>query len=374
MNPTSSRGPLAAGPPESPLLPEHRAAGATLTSFAGWTMPLRYGSDLAEHRAVREAGGLFDLSHMAQLEVAGPGAAAALDRSVVSVVSGLSTGRARYTMLTAADGGILDDLIVYRLSDEEFLVIANAANRLTVLDALAARSEGLEAVVVDRTPHRALIALQGPVAAGVLGALASVDLGTLRYYAIAVGAVAGTPALVARTGYTGEDGFELSVPASAAVAVWRALRDAGAQAGVVPCGLASRDTLRLEAGMPLYGHELTADITPYDAGLGRVVDLGHEFVGRDALAVRSALPGGQTLVGLMGSGRRAARAGHAVLLDEVQIGTVTSGALSPTLGHPVALAHVTGAAAEPGTEVLVDVRGARQPMRVVPLPFYRRSR
>jgi aminomethyltransferase len=311
---------------------------------------------------------------MGQLEVAGPGAGAALDGSLVSVVSGLGVGRARYTMITAVDGGILDDLIVYRLAAEEYLVIANAANRGVVLDALTLRSDGLEAGVIDRTPHRALVALQGPVAAAVLATLSDVDLNALRYYAIAVGAVAGVPALVARTGYTGEDGFELSVPGAAAIHVWRALLEAGAPQGVVPCGLASRDTLRLEAGMPLYGHELTAATTPYDAGLGRVVDLGHDFVGRDALAVRAAQPGGQTLVGLRGSGRRAARAGCAVVLGEATVGTVTSGALSPTLGYPVALAHVTEAAAEPGVEVLVDVRGVRQPMQAVPLPFYRRSR
>jgi aminomethyltransferase len=371
--PTASAAPSAAAAPESPLLPEHRAEGATLTSFAGWTMPLRFGSDLGEHRAVREAVGIFDLSHMAQLDVSGPGAAAALDRALVSVVSQLPVGRARYTMLTDARGGVLDDLVVYRTGESEFLVVANAANRLVVIDELTRRARGERAQVVDRTSHRALIALQGPRAERVLTGLVDTDLVALRYYAITTARVADVPALVARTGYTGEDGFELSVPASSAREVWRGLRAAGAASGLVPCGLASRDTLRLEAGMPLYGQELTADLTPYDAGLGRVVDLEHEFVGRAALTERARQDGGRALVGLRGTGRRAARTGCAVLRDGVPVGTVTSGALSPTLGHPIAIASV----AEPlaaGTRVEVDVRGVRQGMEVVPRPFYRRPR
>lgn len=371
--PTASVGPLAAAPAESPLLAEHRAEGAVLTSFAGWTMPLRFGSELAEHRAVRETGGLYDLSHMAQVEVAGPAAGAALDRAFVSVVSTLAPGRARYTMLTNAAGGVLDDLVVYRTGAEDFLVVANAANRLVVVDELATRGRGERAEVVDRTSHRALVALQGPVAGQVLGELTDVDLGVLPYYGIASGRVAGAPALVARTGYTGEDGFELSLPAWTAREVWRALRAAGRRAGVVACGLASRDTLRLEAGMALYGHELSVDVTPYDAGLGRVVHLEHDFVGRAALAERAARPGGRALVGLRGSGRRAARAGDVVLSGDRAVGVVTSGALSPTLGHPIAMARLE-AELPAGTDVVVDVRGSRQEMSVVPLPFYRRPR
>ena len=374
MNPTATGVPPLTETPQSPLLAEHRATGATMTEFAGWSMPLRFASELAEHRAVRTAGGLFDLSHMAQLEVAGPAAAASLDRSLVGVVSGLAVGRARYTVLAAPSGGILDDVIVYRLAPSEFLVIANAVNRLVVTDALAARAADTGVAVVDRTAHRALIAIQGPVAAPVLEAISDVDVGALRYFGIALGTVAGAPVLVARTGYTGEDGFELSLPADSAVRVWRAILEAGAPLGVVPCGLASRDTLRLEAGMPLYGRELTRETTPYDVGLGRLVDLDHEFVGRQALADRAARGGGQTLVGLRGEGRRAARAGGAVLLGDRRVGTVSSGALSPTLGRPIALAHAHASVAAPGTKLSVDVRGARQTMEVVPLPFYRRPR
>ncbi|TDE88947.1 glycine cleavage system aminomethyltransferase GcvT [Occultella glacieicola] len=347
-----------------------------MTDFAGWQMPLRFAGDLAEHAAVRERAGLFDLSHMAQLEVSGPESAVALDSALVSAASRLKVGRARYTMITAADGGILDDLIVYRLDEEEFLVIANAANRITVLDELAVRSQGRRVAVVDRTPHRALIAIQGPAAAGILTPLVDVDLGELKYYASVAASFDRTvPTLVARTGYTGEDGFELAVPATAATDVWARLLGAGAEAGIQPCGLASRDSLRLEAGMPLYGQELTAALTPYEVGLGRVVHLDHDFVGRDALAERAEHPTGARLIGLRGEGRRAARAGSEVRTGGATIGTVTSGVLSPTLGYPVAMALVTPAAEEDvavGATLDVDVRGKVQEMTVVELPFYRR--
>ncbi|UNX53398.1 glycine cleavage system aminomethyltransferase GcvT [Georgenia sp. TF02-10] len=363
-------------PATTALHAEHVALGATMTTFAGWSMPLRYTSDLAEHAAVRERAGLFDLSHMGQIEVSGPGAAAALDRALVTVSSTLPVGRARYSLLTDADGGILDDLIVYRLAEAEFLIVANAANRLRVLDEVTGRAtaDGARAGVhvADRTEARALIALQGPAAPGVLAALTDADVPALRYYRVTTATVAGTPVLLARTGYTGEVGYELSVPASSAVGLWRALLEAGRAAGVQPCGLAARDTLRLEAGMPLYGHELTTATTPYDVGLGRLVDLDHDFVGRDALARRAEEPARTALVGLAGTGRRAARAGAILHDGDAQVGTVTSGVLSPTLAHPVALAHVDPAAAAVGTVLAADVRGTRQPMTVVDLPFYRR--
>jgi aminomethyltransferase len=375
MTPAASVWPLPASPPQSPLLDEHLATGATLTSFAGWTMPLRFGSELAEHRAVRESVGLFDLSHMAQLEVAGPGAAELLDFSLVSAISPLAVGRARYTMMTSDAGGVLDDLVVYRIGHEEFLVVANAANREVVLGELERRrSTQAAATVIDGTPHRALIAVQGPASAAVVAPLVpELAPADLRYYGIARASVAGVPALVARTGYTGEDGFELSVPADAAATVWNALAEEGASVGLLRCGLASRDTLRLEAGMALYGRELTPEVTPYDVGLGRLVHLDRDFVGRSALA-RRAETGGRSLVGLRGTGRRAARSGSPVVLDARQIGTVTSGALSPTLGYPIAMALVVGSPLDPGSAVVVDVRGTPQPMEVVTLPFYRRPR
>lgn len=357
----------------SPLHDVHVAAGASMTDFAGWSMPLRFAGDLAEHRAVRERAGLFDLSHMAQLEVSGPDAGVALDGALVSAVSRLVDGRARYTMLVAEDGGILDDLIVYRHSARDYLVIANAANRTIVLDQLALRSRDLSADVVDRTPHWALIAIQGPRAAEILAPLVEADLTGLRYYASLTSAVGGVPTLVARTGYTGEDGFELAVPAEAAAGIWAQLLHAGSDHGVQACGLASRDTLRLEAGMPLYGHELTARTTPYEVGLGRVVHLDHEFVGHGALGVRADRPTGERLIGLQGTGRRAARSGNRVLGAGADVGEVTSGVLSPTLGHPIAMA-LTSSSTEPGDTLDVDVRGTLHQMTVTKLPFYRRQK
>lgn len=356
----------------TPLHAEHLAAGAAMTDFAGWQMPLRYTSDRAEHQAVRGRAGLFDLSHMAQIEVHGPQADLALDAALVSEVSRLRTGRARYTMLVTSEGGILDDLIVYRLADDEFLVIANAANRATVVDQLTVRSASFQVGIVDRTTSRALIALQGPRAAEVLATQTAADLDALRYYSATPTEVAGVPVLLARTGYTGEDGFELSSAAVSATELWQALLEAGEDAEVVRCGLASRDSLRLEAGMPLYGQELTDQLSPYDVGMGRLVHLDHEFVGHEALAARAEQPPRHHLVGLQGEGRRAARAGYAVFLAGEQVGEITSGILSPTLGHPIALARVDRELSA-DTDVTVDVRGTPTPMTVTKPPFYRRQ-
>nr|WP_276513183.1 glycine cleavage system aminomethyltransferase GcvT [Cellulomonas hominis] len=374
----------------SPLHAEHEALGATMTPFAGWLMPLRYAGDLAEHQAVRAAAGLFDLSHMGELHVDGPGAGAGLDRALVGNISGLAVGRARYTMIVQEDGGILDDLIVYRLADASFLVVANASNVAVVRDALAVRLADADASLTDRSLETALVAVQGPRAAGIVTGLVA-DPGEaaavrdVRYYAAVPATVAGVEALVARTGYTGEDGFELFVPADAAPGLWRALLAAGEPLGLVPAGLSARDSLRLEAGMPLYGNELDRTTTPHDAGLGRVVRLDKAgadgeplpFVGRDALAARAHATPSRVLVGLVGLGRRAARHGYEVLTsaepDAATVGRVTSGAPSPTLGTPIAMAYVTPEVSAPGTELAVDVRGRREPVRVVELPFYRRS-
>ncbi|MDT0322089.1 glycine cleavage system aminomethyltransferase GcvT [Streptomyces sp. DSM 44918] len=365
----------------TPLDATHTALGAVMTDFAGWRMPLRYGSERAEHQAVRTAAGLFDLSHMGEITVTGPAAGALLDHALVGEPSALAVGRARYTMICDERGGILDDLIVYRLGAEEFLVVANAANTDPVLTALTERRAGFDATVRDDRERYALIAVQGPASPAVLGRLTDADLASLRYYAGLPGTVAGRPAMIARTGYTGEDGFELFCAPEDAETLWRALTDAGAADGLVPCGLACRDTLRLEAGMPLYGHELTTDTTPFDAGLGRVVKLGKPggFVGREALAAaaeRAERQPPRVLVGLVARGRRVPRAGYPVVAaDGTVIGEVTSGAPSPTLGRPIAMAYVDAAHAAPGTEgVAVDVRGTHEPCDVVALPFYRRQK
>ncbi|GAA5050272.1 glycine cleavage system aminomethyltransferase GcvT [Streptomyces similanensis] len=358
----------------------HRSLGATMTDFAGWDMPLRYGSERDEHLAVRTRAGLFDLSHMGEIAVTGPDAAALLNFALVGNIASVGVGRARYTMICRADGGILDDLIVYRLAETEYLVVANASNAQVVLDALTERAAGFDAEVRDDRDAYALIAVQGPASPGILQSLTDADLDGLKYYAGLPGTVAGVSALIARTGYTGEDGFELFVDPADAEKLWQALTEAGAEAGLIPCGLSCRDTLRLEAGMPLYGHELTTSLTPFDAGLGRVVKFDKEgdFVGREALeraAERAAQNPPRTLVGLIAEGRRVPRAGYQVVAGGEVVGEVTSGAPSPTLGKPIAMAYVDAAHAAPGAEgVGVDIRGSHEPYEVVALPFYKRQK
>jgi aminomethyltransferase len=371
----------------------HRSLGATMTDFAGWDMPLRYGSERDEHLAVRTKAGLFDLSHMGEITVTGPQAAELLNYALVGDIASVGVGRARYTMICRADGGILDDLIVYRLAETTFLVVANASNAQVVLDALVERASGFDAEVRDDRDAYALIAVQGPESPGILKSLSPrvstsldpgdapiADLDGLKYYAGLPGTVAGVPALIARTGYTGEDGFELFVRPEHAVELWQALTKAGEGVGLVPCGLSCRDTLRLEAGMPLYGHELSTSLTPFDAGLGRVVKFEKEgdFVGREALreaAARSEQNPPRVLVGLVAEGRRVPRAGYAVVAGGEVIGEVTSGAPSPTLARPIAMAYVDAAHAAPGTAgVGVDIRGTHEPYEVVALPFYKRRK
>ncbi|MFF3833351.1 glycine cleavage system aminomethyltransferase GcvT [Streptomyces sp. NPDC002458] len=358
----------------------HRSLGATMTDFAGWDMPLRYASERDEHNAVRTRAGLFDLSHMGEITVTGPQAAAFLSYALVGNIATVGVGRARYTMIVAEDGGILDDLIVYRLADAEYMVVANAGNAQLVLDTLTARAGGFEAEVRDDRDAYALLAVQGPDSPAVLKSVTDADLDGLKYYAGLPGTVAGVPALIARTGYTGEDGFELFVDPAHAEQLWKALTEAGAPYGLIPCGLSCRDTLRLEAGMPLYGHELTTALTPFDAGLGRVVKFEKEgdFVGREALtaaAERAETAPPRKLVGLVAQGRRVPRAGYPVVAGGEVVGEVTSGAPSPTLGKPIAMAYVDAAHAAPGTEgVGVDIRGTHEPYEVVALPFYKRRK
>lgn len=362
----------------SPLHAVHEAAGAAFTDFAGWQMPVRYSSDLAEHHAVRTAGGLFDLSHMAEIVVLGPGAADALDHALAGRLSAIEEGQAKYSLLLGADGGILDDVVVYRTGSDRFLVVANAANHDVAVAELRDRAKGFDCVVEDETDDIALIAIQGPISADVLTELEGFDVPgatELKYYRAIAGRFRDHEVLVARTGYTGEDGFELYVAPDAAPLLWDALIETGGGSGLVPAGLAARDTLRLEAGMPLYGHELSTATWPEQAGLGRVVALSTkgDFVGR--AAVEAGPPAGaRVLVGLAAEGKRAGRAGYPVLHGDRVVGEVTSGALSPTLGHPVAMAYVDADVSAPGTELDLDVRGSRIPASVVPLPFYSRKK
>ncbi len=359
----------------TPLLDRHEALGARMVEFAGWQMPIQYRGILEEHRAVRSAAGLFDLSHMGELVVEGPEAGAGLASALVSDPPSLAVGRAQYSMICAPDGGILDDLIVYRLADDRFMVVANASNAGVVSDALAERFIKRRAVLDDQSLSTGLIAVQGPRSQEILGPLTALDLGAIRYYGTVEGEVAGIPAQVARTGYTGEDGFELFVDADRACDVWDALLAAGGPQGLVPVGLGARDTLRLEAGMPLYGNELDQIDEPVRGGSragreagqgGSTSSAGQRSSGSPVTASR------RRLVGLVLRERGIARHGYPVLDTSGRTGTVTSGTMSPTLGEPIAMAYVAPANAEPGTMLAVEIRGAAVAAEVVPLPFYKR--
>jgi glycine cleavage system T protein (aminomethyltransferase) len=340
-------------------------------------MPVQYSGILDEHRAVRERVGLFDLSHMGEVWVTGSGAATGLAVALVSDPARLAPGRAHYSMITAEDGGIIDDLIVYRVADERFLVVPNASNREEVASELRSRLAGHDAALDDASLRTSLVAVQGPRAAELLQPLTDVDLSTLRYYAIAEGHAAGEPVLIARTGYTGEDGFELFLDWEAALPVWDRLLQEGQKFGIVPAGLGARDTLRLEAGMPLYGNELDRTTNPFEAGLGRVVKLDKpgDFVGRAALEKVAAEGPSRQLVGLTVRGRGIARHGYQLMMpgEEDEAGVVTSGAPSPTLGVPIAMGYLPPDHAAVGTMVEVAIRAARVESEIVPLPFYKRA-
>ncbi|MCX6499700.1 MAG: glycine cleavage system aminomethyltransferase GcvT [Arthrobacter sp.] len=375
------------------LYEEHKQLGASFTDFGGWQMPLKYSSELAEHHAVRTSAGLFDLSHMGEVWVTGPDAAAFLDYALVGKISAMAVGKAKYSLICNEDGGIIDDLITYRRpagtdGTDTFLVVPNAGNAKVVAAALAERAKAFDVTVEDASAETSLIAVQGPKAQAILLRLvpaAQHELVTgLKYYAaVEVPFLVGGAShdlLLARTGYTGEDGFEIFVSNDDAAALWQALIAIADDGELTPAGLASRDSLRLEAGMPLYGNELSLDGDPFAAGLGPVVALSKEgdFVGRAALAAKKEAGAGTTtgrkLVGLKGLGRRAGRAHYPVLKDGAVVGEVTSGQPSPTLGYPVALAYVDVEFTEPGTALDIDLRGKAEPFEVVALPFYKRQK
>lgn len=374
----------------TPLHDVHARLGASFTDFGGWDMPLKYGSELAEHRAVREAAGIFDLSHMGEVRVTGADAGALLDYALVAKYSSMPVGKAKYGVLVDAAGGLVDDLITYRIADDEFLVVPNASNTPAVVEALTARAEEFRteivtdaaAEVADESADTALIAVQGPQSQAILEAAGAGggSLDELGYYAWQPLTLDGVEIMLARTGYTGEDGFELYLPNASAEAIWELLFSAAEKVDgeVLPCGLAARDSLRLEAGMPLYGNELSLEHSPLDAGLSRMVELNVK--NKEHLFAREALEGlltqqpARVLAGLTSQGRRAARQGATVLLDGEQIGEITSGQPSPTLGHPIALAYLDREHTEPGTAVSVDIRGKSYDFTVTELPFYRRKK
>ena len=383
MTPTS--------PTQTPLYDWHIAHGARMVDFAGWSMPLQYTSIIEEHAATRSNVAVTDISHMGRLRFEGPGAAVFLAELLTRRVADLGLGQIRYSLVTDRQGGILDDVLVgyYRNAHGQpfYVVVVNAGNRTKIVDwvrehlpAQRANAPGREVICTDLTRLWAMFAVQGPHAMELVQPLVDVDLHLMRYYngaqvSILHPAAQRQGGIISRTGYTGEDGFELSVGASVAAGVWEALMEVGRPLGAVPTGIGARDTLRLEAGMPLYSHELSEDVNPFEAGLGFACHLrGYDFPGRDALKQIERKPLASTRVGIVLTGRRVARQGCSILAGEKQIGRITSGTFSPTLKKPIAMGYVQPEYATAGTEVQIEVRGRLETARVVKLPFYRRHK
>lgn len=360
-------------PKRTPLYDVHRALGARMIDFAGWEMPLQYRGILAEHEAVRTRAGVFDLSHMGEIEIAGPEALAVCQELLVSDVARVHLGQAHYSLLCNQDGGIVDDVIVYRIAEDRYLFCVNAANRDTDYEWMVFHNHH-RAEIINRSEEYALVALQGPRASAILQRLTALDLSQIRRYWSAMGEVASVSALVARTGYTGEDGFELFVAAHQGTAVWAACLDAGRSENVVPVGLGARDTLRLEAGYLLYGHDIDAQTTPLEAGLQRLVRFEKEtFLGHEALRRQYAVGPSKQLIGIKMDGPGIPRRGYLLWDDERLLGRVTSGTQSPTLGIGIALGYVPPVAAATGTPLAVEIRGRRARARVVDRPFYHKG-
>jgi aminomethyltransferase len=375
--------PTAAGLKRTPLHAAHVEAGARLVDFAGWEMPVSYSGILAEHLAVRRAAGLFDVSHMGEIRVVGGGAESFVDWLTPNRVRGLVPGRAQYNAILTERGTFVDDLIVYRLEENVILLVVNASNLEKDLAWVRERAEQWAganpaagpAEVFDDSDATALLALQGPLAAEILAPLTGADLAAMRSFRLAQSLVAGAPAIVSRTGYTGEDGFEIFIAPDDAAAVWRRLLEAGRDRGLLPIGLGARDSLRLEAGLCLYGHEIDDTVTPFEASLDWVVKLeGRDFVGRDALVAQRAAGVPRRLLGLELPGRRIGRAEARVWTaggTAEPIGKVTSGTWSPFVERSIAMARLDAGHAAAGTRVEVEVRDAREPAQVRALPFYR---
>ena len=359
---------------KTPLHGRHVALGAKMAPFAGWEMPVQYTGITEEHLAVRQAAGLFDVSHMGEIEVAGTDALAAVQRLSTNDAGRLEIGQAQYSALATPEGTFVDDLLVYRLADDHFLLVVNAANTAAgyrwIQDGIADIGD---AVAVNTSSRYALLAVQGPRALDVAQSLTDMDLAAIRHYRFATGEVAGLRATVSRTGYTGEDGFEIFVAPQVAERLWTALLSAGRPHGLQPAGLGARDTLRLEAAMRLSGRDIDRTTTVLEAGLGWIVGWRKPaFIGRDALLRQREAGVDRKLVGFEMAGPGIARHGYAVHAGGGRVGVVTSGTRTPSVGKAIGLAYVPAAGAAPGTEYEVDVRGRRVPARVVPLPFYKR--
>lgn len=365
----------------TPLFDWHVSHGGRMVEFGGWEMPVQYTSIVEEHQAVRKAVGLFDISHMGRLSFRGADAANLLNYLLTCQVDNLVDGQIRYGLVCNSAGGILDDVLVNRIDAKSFILVVNASNREKIVSWISQQTRDktadggrFDVRVEDQTHDTAMIAVQGPAALSLVKSVTHVDLTTIRYYTGRAITIETQPAFVSRTGYTGEDGFELIVPNSIAVKLWEELVASGQPAGLKPCGLGCRDTLRLEAAMPLYGHELSENVDPLTAGLGFAVKLEKaNFIGRDALLKFKDQPNRPVRVGLKLESRRIAREHSEVFVGSERAGEVSSGTFSPTLEQSIAMAYVTKVHAKIGTSVEVDIRGKREPGIVVSLPFYKRQ-
>jgi aminomethyltransferase len=359
------------------LYDTHQALGAKLIEFGGFAMPVQYGPILDEVRCVRSAAGLFDLGHMGRVLVTGPGAVPFVDRIATNHCARIPAGSIRYALFCREDGNPIDDVLLYRQTDGVYIVV-NASNTQADLDWMRSHAKGFDVVIDDQTERSAMLALQGPHSAAVLAQVTvDTDLSKLGYYKFTAGTVCGIPDVrISRTGYTGEDGFEIYFPAAEAPRVWQALSEVGIPAGLRPIGLGARDVLRLEAGMPLYGHEIDLEHNPIEAGLEFGVSFKEEkgdWIGRAALAAVRASPK-RRLVGVTTAGPRVPRQGAALFDGADEVGQVCSGAPSPTLGTNIASAYVRRGVDTPGRELELDFKGKRQACRLQELPFYSRTR
>jgi aminomethyltransferase len=361
---------------KTPLNARHRALGARMVPFGGWDMPVEYSGIVAEHMAVRTRAGLFDVSHMGQIELAGTNALAAVQFISTNDASRLNTGQAQVAGLTTPEGTFVDDLLVYRLAGDHFMLVVNAGNIDRDYRWIVEHVQEMgDVAVVNSSARYALLAVQGPSAQAIVQELTTVDLPAIKYYWFANGEVAGTRSIISRTGYTGEDGFELFIPPQSAERMWNALLETGAAAGLVPAGLGARDTLRLEAGMRLSGQDMDDTTTVLEAGLEWIIGKNkkEDFIGRTALEQQKRSGLTRKLVGFEMTAPGIARHGYTAVVNGEQ-GIVTSGTQTPLLKKAIGMAYLPIDATAPGTEFEVEIRGRRTPARVVPLPFYKRPR
>ena len=348
----------------------HAAHGARMVDFAGWDMPVQYTTIIDEHRAVRNEAGLFDISHMGRLSFEGPDALALIQKVYTNNAATMKDGQVRYGLVCNDHGGIRDDVLVYRWP-YGYAMVVNASNRPKIVDWLSESKDAFNVEVQDQTLSTCMIAVQGPKAIAICTGLIDADPSKLAYYYATPSSYQGQPCVVSRTGYTGEDGIEIMIANALGVPLWEALVKRGGK----PCGLGARDTLRLEADMPLYGHELSEDIDPFQAGLNWAVKLDKgDFRGKDALARRQTDPSLRRRVGLELKGKRIARDGAVIKADGKAVGVVTSGTHSPTFGKPIAMGYVDAAYQKVGTSLVIDIRRNDEEAIVMPLPFYKRAK